>query len=479
MRLFAKVTAFVVMAVMGGSVTLVALPEAASAQEDTTATACASELSLAVPSDEERGKTPVLMVHGYTADAATWSKGNPSMEDVVRFIDDSVLVDPFDYEAQNTKWVSGSGAAHRLAEEIVCYSKLYGKRVIVVAHSMGGLLAAEAFDWAVFGVFVKDAGGHLVTLGSPYEGSWLAAGYNTGDMSFCTVLTGGNVNLCRDAYAGQATSGLSINSDQLAALPELPEGVTHKAIAGRAKYEMCFWGCAEFDLGDLVVPIDSATARSTDTGDGDGVTVFDCWISEGWCSHGAMLQAEPVQQEVKASIEAYLASIAEPDFDPDDPKWRLVMFDRLAIPDLGQDWTEIHPYGGFRFTFGDVSDCVRAYVGDCPQVSFINLNEVPRDRPDEWMAWMVEDDPVIAGFQRWCDVDRGTLMDLLEARTVFIGDKPANFYALDTCPDRVAWPGMYSWHIPSEGLLVTLDGSQSGPFDMEVMEESLRQAEWF
>lgn len=485
-RMFAaKVVAFAVIAVMCGA-TLVAWPEPASAQEDTV-TACASELSLTVPSDEGRGKTPVLFVHGYTGKPSIWTDGENSMAESLSIIDDLVIVEPFDYESENTEWIASSGAAHNLAKSIVCYNQLYGKKVVVVAHSMGGLLAAEAFDWASFGVFVKDAGGHLITIGSPYEGSWLAAGLNTGDMSFCTVLTGGNVDLCRDVYAEQATSGLSIDSDQLAALPELPDSITHKAIAGQVNYQVCFFACAELDLGDLVVPIDSATARSTDTGAGDGVTVFGCTLSGGvWCSHGAMLQAEQVQQEVKASIEAYLSS---------QPK--MIDFYGLQLPIDEDDWLVVTPETSeYNWAHADEGrtvavdrDCVIDNWDDqgisapayCPGFAIVNMNapgyeELPYGSGDECGWPGLHDDTFVSSPRETKEMMIGGVRAIRQTHW-YCEEATEGDYRQVVPSANPSGVVLHSWLIPSENMVV-FDFRNDSPGPLPGLEGLLASASW-
>lgn len=290
-------------------------PQPAMAQES-----CATELGLEVPTVEEAESERVaLTIHGLRGNKASFDGMDGELEDV-----DGAVVKTFSYESTNDRWVTDSDTAHRLAETIVCYSALYnGKDVLLVTHSMGGLLAREALDWAADGVFVKDVAKYVITIAPPHQGSQLANIEADFWLSTCTAPFPGMFvffveDACQQIEEGRAVNGLSVDSEQLAALPEFPEGVTVKTIAGDATWRVCApWGCSPGvdQNGDLVVSVDSATAEYTETGNGDGKTVFECdtaipiaTITDAWCEHSNMLQAEQVQQEVKASIEAYIAS---------------------------------------------------------------------------------------------------------------------------------------------------------------------------
>lgn len=469
-------------AILTGGIVAASPPEAAYAQEDMAVT-CADELNLTAPSTEQSGKVPVVLVHGRGGEPEAWLEGESPMKDALDSIDGAVIVPPFDYKSENTKWVANSDAAHRLAKTIVCYFLLYGEKLAVGAHSMGGPLTWEALDWSAYGVHVRDAVGHIFTIGSPFKGSWLASGAFETAIAFCKLVgltPAGRLvmeELCREANSDWSSSGLSYDSDQLEALPDLPEGITHKAIAGRIQMEVCFFGCVPFSIGDGVVPSESATARYTDTGVGDGVTVFDCTISEGaWCAHSSMLQAERVQQEVKASIEAYLASVAEPEFNPDDGNW-WTFFDKLAIPYLDQNWGGAMSEPEYYVSMRDFSDCPDGTNAGCPAFYFTNIDTIPTEYNDPVVT---ADEPVIAEFQKRCEADRDTLWDLLEPGVMNIGDKIAEFYTLEECPtSEYGWDTMWLWYVEEEGVLVTANNTGEGTIDMEVMEESFRQAVWF
>jgi pimeloyl-ACP methyl ester carboxylesterase len=466
---------------------IVASPQSAMAEEP-----CATQLDIQVPSSSDAiDKTPIVTIHGLWGDRDTFSDMKPVLEE----IENSVVFN-FDYELENDRWVTNSDAAHRLAETIACFSLLYDdKDVVLVTHSMGGLLAREALDWAADGTFVKDVVGHVITIAPPHEGSLLANVNADFWLSICTAPFPGIFvffveDACREIEAGRATSGLSVDSEQLAELPKFPESVTVKTIAGHATWRVCApWGCSPGidQNGDLVVSVDSATAEYTEIGVGDGKTVFECdtnvpvaVVSDAWCEHSNMLQAEQVQYEVKASIEAYLGSIAEPEFDPDDGTW-WTFFDKLAIPYLEQDWGGAMSEPEYYVSMRDFADCPESTNAGCPAFYFTNLDTIPEEYDDPRAS---ADEPAITELQGWCEVDRDTMWSLLEVDVMNIGDKIAEFYTLDECPtskyqDEFEWNTMWVWYVKDERVLISASDSVGGTLDIEVMEESFRQAVWF
>jgi triacylglycerol esterase/lipase EstA (alpha/beta hydrolase family) len=158
-------------------------------------TACASELGitdLPTPADAAV-KTPVILVHGL------WSKGNAwkntGMSLALSKLGEAAVVTPFNYGEgspsgdKSNRWVTDGDTAQRLAKTIVCYSRLYGdKDVVIVAHSMGGLLTRAALDWAAYGTFARNVTGHVITIGTPHEGALLANGVDEFWVTLCRRL---------------------------------------------------------------------------------------------------------------------------------------------------------------------------------------------------------------------------------------------------------------------------------------------------
>ena len=297
------------------------------ADDRTSASVCTSELALEDPLPASaKAKTPVLLVHGLWSNGGVWSENDTPMISALESVEGAAVVQPFDYESANDDWVTDGDTAQRLAKTIVCLSRLYGgKDVIVIAHSMGGLLTRAALDWAAYGTFAKKVTGHVVTIGTPHTGAPIAAFGNdvlTDNCNEAFVWWGQEAyENCATVIGDYAPAAMATGSRELAALPRFPADITVKAIAGEVRRQVCaLWGCSrpKSTGGDLIVPVESATAEYTTTSKGDGKTVFACEdrlailkLSYPWCEHSEMLKSSKVQDEVRASIKAYLAAASK------------------------------------------------------------------------------------------------------------------------------------------------------------------------
>ena len=223
------------------------------------APACASELGLRPPSSEATAETPAVLLHGLWGDVDSMLAMSQSLESTK-----TVVPYRFDYKSANTAWVTVGDAAQRLARTIVCYSRMYGgKDVIIVAHSMGGLLAREALSRAAYGTFAKDVTGHVITIGTPHKGAPMGGGSYASNISLCdaTFVWWGKeaADACNTIESAKAVSAMRPGSPELAALPRFPDGISVHAIAGDVRTARCmFLVCSPaFSTGgDLVVPID-------------------------------------------------------------------------------------------------------------------------------------------------------------------------------------------------------------------------------
>ena len=265
-------------------------------------------------------KVPVLMVHGWNGDERVWDSMKGSRNTL-----SGVAPDTFDYKDVHDQWVTDPAIGHKLAERIDCLSQasLKGKgsgKVIIIAHSMGGLAARYAASQTVSGRKVASELGLVITLGTPHTGSLWGNATTAVATSVCQGIVGSltfnpllGLLMTKDmCLANLALKGLSKDSRELQELLRFPANVPVKAIAGHAGVLVQVFG-VEIGIdtkSDLVVGVDSATAEHTSTGMGDGTFIFECegYVSGGLsCSHNGLLQAPQVQAEVKKSIGQYLS----------------------------------------------------------------------------------------------------------------------------------------------------------------------------
>ncbi|MGW0793003.1 esterase/lipase family protein [Streptomyces sp. NPDC002911] len=254
-----------------------------------------------------KGVTPVLFVHGFNSGPAMWTdneakveKSNKTLVDLVSQAG-SITAFTFDYRRFSNRWVTDRAIGHRLADTISCLRQEADRKVILVAHSMGGLAA----QWAA-----SDRGGRVgrnitavVTLGTPYKGSWLAK---------CTLnraLDEGHIRECGEARKlfkkcdeiqrrgekqpaacrgvpseiarkSKAVEGLANKNSEITNLAPWPKGGPDVyPLAGKAEFktkerkgEAGLFGVlavAGIEIGDKVVSIESAT-------NGGHIATVDC-----------------------------------------------------------------------------------------------------------------------------------------------------------------------------------------------------------
>lgn len=239
---------------------------------------------------------PVIMtVHGFTGDPGAFSESGEtgSMNDSIRMVDKVNLVDPFDYRDHNTKWVTDENIGPALAKQINCLSSASKEaggdgKIIVVAHSMGGLALREALNQAN-PVYVKpEKVGLAIMLGTPHRGAPRA--------NWCWVLP------CLPFSS--AANAMRVNSSELVKLPRLPHWVPLRAIAGNIKR-------SERGGTDGVVRVDSATDEYTTDYPGDGRVVINCsrvwppWAAPS-CRHEDLPKDTQIQASVIQALGEYL-----------------------------------------------------------------------------------------------------------------------------------------------------------------------------
>lgn len=195
----------------------------------------------------------------------------------------------FDYHPYSGRWVTDSHLGPALGKVIDCLAKASGQKVIVVGHSMGGLIARYAAAHPTRESVIS----RIITLGTPNTGSIAAyladASLTIGSslkrelaavrlvLAACGQAT--TVRMAADglcsllppfvaAFDGDAGRALRFGSKELQQLAGVPAGITVNAVAGNIGFQMplSWFGVGQSEkvvsVGDMIVPLSSALSRS-------------------------------------------------------------------------------------------------------------------------------------------------------------------------------------------------------------------------
>lgn len=330
---------------------------------------------------DARGKwIPVILVHGWTSKAThpggTFSSpinlspnafshpdGGHSFVGQIQDVPGAAVF-TYDYHPYSGRWVTDSHLGPGLGKVIDCLAKASGEKVIVVGHSMGGLIARYAAAAPAPGG-ARDRSGEIsqiVTLGTPNKGSVLAmiAG-GVLDLSPRDGLTPDVVSVIRlilaacgavttadmdgtpcsivpqvGAFQGEAGRALRFGSKELASLATVPESIAVDALAGETSFAVPklgwfahSWDTTDVSVGDMVVTRGSAQSGTKQTGEIDchyqmnpvrgatdavGLTFgltdendaadFPVRSLFGPCVHTSLMRAQELANEVAGAIAA-------------------------------------------------------------------------------------------------------------------------------------------------------------------------------
>jgi triacylglycerol lipase len=273
-----------------------------------------------------RAATAVLFVHGFTGSPGDFRRtrdGQASMIESVAGVPD-VVAYTFDYSAASTQWVTDPAIGPALAKAIVCLATRTGKRIVVVAHSMGGLAVRFAQGVVIDGQPVANSMQRVVTIGTPTDGVILLS-FTRGDVSQTIVQAlvdaaseacgkktrEEHVHLCDllDAANAPAVSAMAPGSGDLRRLPPWNPRLAIVPIAADLRLRVSVLGIGTtLSLGDIVATVDSATA---DASRGQHAYVARCKITledlfevvdRSPCSHTNELTNQSIGRAVRAQI---------------------------------------------------------------------------------------------------------------------------------------------------------------------------------
>jgi len=275
-------------------------------------------------------KIPVLLVHGFTDGPFTWEDGGAhSMTAAIRAVPGVKVVPEFDYFDENTRWVTDSHIGPALAADITCLASASARqggpgKVIIVAHSMGGLAVRCALDPACAGKAAKAAQiGLVITLDTPNTGSPLAGttpvkGHYKGNGGWLSTLMASTCDsslACREFFGAPvspAARAMAQKSADLRNLAPLPGSVPVFAMAGQIMVTDTVFGLPvhSWDIGDGVVLEDSALAEGpahgAHTGPGSGQALLSCGTIQ--LSQLDLFHVSPIPRITSLSLTCYHTS---------------------------------------------------------------------------------------------------------------------------------------------------------------------------
>jgi pimeloyl-ACP methyl ester carboxylesterase len=328
-RPFSVRVAAVALAVVGfGAVA----PGATAHAGDSAAPERCGAATRATASARSRGGTPVLFVHGFGGGPGNFHQhqdDRPSMLDAVAALD-GVTAYTFDYADHALSWVTNPAIGPALARSIDCLARASGRKVVVVAHSMGGLATRYAQGQEIGGRPVSDSLARVVTIGTPTEGVLLLS-FTNGEVSNAIVQAAvdaagevcGNQpkekrrRLCEllDEADAPAVTAMAPDAAALDDLPPWGPGVVVHPIAADLELRLSAFGIGTtVSLGDIVVTVDSATA---DPSPGQRPLVVRCRaqltelvtvVDESPCSHANEVANRriiaAVRDQVRLAVQA-------------------------------------------------------------------------------------------------------------------------------------------------------------------------------
>jgi pimeloyl-ACP methyl ester carboxylesterase len=230
------------------------------------------------------GSVPVVFIHGITSSSAMWETSSGTSIAGQAALIKGVTVWTFDYAYHSLDWVDNQSIGPAFASAISCLARASGHKVIVVAHSMGGLATQYAIGYP--GSPAVGDVAELITIGTPYRGSALltamqaaisGAEVTSSDpyeivfaealLSACAgVATHSDSNPCGLVSVPRSPVGtaLQAGSAQIRQLPPWPAGLPVLDTAGNIRIGVGIGALTSWhNIGDGPVLLSSATAHDT------------------------------------------------------------------------------------------------------------------------------------------------------------------------------------------------------------------------
>ncbi|MDT0543262.1 MULTISPECIES: hypothetical protein [Streptomyces] len=236
---------------------------------------------------------PVLFVHGINAGADTWDgPGTDEEKWFPRRVANlpNITAWTFDYKPAQPAWVTDPRIGPALRTAIDCLADASGHKVMVVAHSMGGLasqyavsLPSRTSDGKTWQKVAE-----VITIGTPFRGTPVVTGVDLlvpgsrgskeelllkQGLSLCRGYAGGTLlTACQtlDVLRSPQSLALQTDSPQIRKLPPWPKELPVRAMAGDVRLRLDFLGLGPssepLSLGDIAVPLSSATAYHNKSG---------------------------------------------------------------------------------------------------------------------------------------------------------------------------------------------------------------------
>jgi pimeloyl-ACP methyl ester carboxylesterase len=289
----------------------------------------------ACPAPETVGtRVPVILIHGYTGSPKEWGSDYDTASMFFKIdMMHGTYVSAFDYSQDSTNWVTDQAIGPDFASYIHCVAQASGAthgpgkvhgfgKVIVVAHSMGGLATRYAANYGdtedgITAKMVTDDLAAVITIGTPNTGTQLAS---IGDIGRSPLLCGTSqfklawtdTKWCQDF---RALAGMSAFGGQITALPELPSSIPLHAIAGDETVLHPLGSAITILplLGDGLVLTSSALHALPQWS--QSVATVSCTTLAnplGPCWHGALPRNLEVEQKVYDIIHVYVQAYRPP-----------------------------------------------------------------------------------------------------------------------------------------------------------------------